>query len=129
MWIQAIAICLILAFSRLSPNIDGKFALWVAAAVLLGLGTALVYPTLIAAIGDVVNPRWRASAVGVYRFWRDLGYAIGALVAGVVSDLFGIAAAIGVISLLTASSGVIVAVRMRETNRELKSRQDHSTQH
>jgi MFS family permease len=129
MWIQAMAICLIIAFSRLSPNIDGKFALWVAAAVLLGLGTALVYPTLIAAIGDVVNPRWRASAVGVYRFWRDLGYAIGALVAGVVSDLFGIAAAIGVISLLTASSGVIVAVRMRETNRELKFRQDHSTQH
>ena len=62
-------------------------------AVLLGIGTAMVYPTLLAAIGDVAHPSWRASAVGVYRLWRDLGYAIGALLAGITADLLGLAAA------------------------------------
>src|SRR5439155_9408704 len=62
---------------------------WVGAAVLLGAGTAMVYPTLLAAVGDVAHPRWRASAVGVYRLWRDSGYAVGALLAGALADLFG----------------------------------------
>jgi MFS family permease len=84
--------------------------------VLLGLGTALVYPTLLAAIGDVVHPTWRASAVGVYRLWRDLGYAIGALLAGIIADLFGLAWAIAVVAILTFSSGVVTALRMTEQN-------------
>ncbi len=91
------------------------FWLWMSGAVLLGLGTALVYPTLLAAIGDVVHPGWRASAVGVYRLWRDLGYAVGALLSGVIADLFGLALAVGAVGVLTFISGVIVAVRMRET--------------
>lgn len=84
-------------------------------AVLLGLGTAMVYPTLLAAIGDVAHPLWRASAVGVYRLWRDLGYAVGALLAGFTADLFGLAAAVWLIAGLTFLSGAIAALRMRET--------------
>lgn len=83
--------------------------------VLLGLGTAMVYPTLLAAIGDVAHPSWRASAVGVYRLWRDLGYAVGALLAGVVADAFGLSAAVGLVAGLTFASGVAVLLRMRET--------------
>jgi MFS family permease len=83
--------------------------------VLLGIGTAMVYPTLLAAIGDVAHPSWRASAVGVYRLWRDLGYAIGALLAGITADLFGLASAIWLVAGLTCLSGVIAAVRMSET--------------
>ena len=83
--------------------------------VLLGLGTAMVYPTLLAAIGDVAHPSWRASAVGTYRLWRDLGYAIGALLAGLVADAFGIGAALWAVAALTFGSGVLVIVRMRET--------------
>jgi MFS family permease len=74
----------------------------------------MVYPTLLAAIGDVAHPSWRASSVGVYRLWRDLGYAIGALIAGVIADAFGLAAATWTIAALTFVSGVVVAVRMRE---------------
>jgi MFS family permease len=85
------------------------------ASVLLGLGTALVYPTLLAAIGDVAHPSWRASSVGVYRLWRDSSYAVVAVLAGVVADLFGFAPAIVVVGVLTALSGFVVAVRMRET--------------
>ncbi len=88
---------------------------WLAAAVVLGLGTALVYPTLIAAIADVAEPSWRGSAVGVYRLWRDLGFAIGAIVAGLIADAAGIASAIWVVAAITAGSGVIVLIRMRET--------------
>jgi MFS family permease len=88
---------------------------WLGAAVLLGLGTALVYPTLLAAIGDVAHPSWRASAVGVYRLWRDGGYAVGALLAGVLADLLGMGWAIGAVGGLTVASGVIVAGVMRET--------------
>lgn len=88
---------------------------FVVGAVLLGLGTACVYPTLLAAIGDVAHPSWRASAVGVYRLWRDLGYAVGALLAGVVADLLGLSAAAYVVAALTFASGVVVALRMRET--------------
>jgi MFS family permease len=90
---------------------------WAGAAALLGVGTAMVYPTLLAAVGDVAHPRWRASALGVYRFWRDSGYAVGALLAGALADLFGIAWSIGAVALLTFASGLLVLVRMPETLR------------
>ena len=89
---------------------------WLITGIMLGLGTAMVYPTLLAAIGDVAHPSWRARAVGIYRFWRDLGYAVGALVAGVLADDFGMALAIAAIGVLTALSGLIVAIRMPETH-------------
>lgn len=84
-------------------------------ALMLGIGTAMVYPTLLATIGDVAHPRWRASAVGVYRLWRDLGYAVGAVVAGVTADLVGLRAAVWLVAALTFVSGVIAALRMTET--------------
>lgn len=83
--------------------------------MLLGLGTAMVYPTLLAAIGDVAHPSWRASAVGVYRLWRDLGYAVGAVLAGVTADLFGLEAALWLVAVLTLLSGAGAALRMQET--------------
>jgi MFS family permease len=92
-----------------------SFWLWLIGAILLGLGTALVYPTLLAAISDVAYPSWRGSAVGVYRLWRDSGYAIGGLLAGILADLLGIAFAIGVVGVLTLLSGIIVAFQMCET--------------
>jgi MFS family permease len=98
----------------LLPLVQG-FAWWVVAMVLLGLGTALVYPTLLAAVSDVAHPDWRASAVGVYRLWRDSGYAIGALLAGVLADLFGVSWAIGVIAGVTFLSGIVAQGVMRET--------------
>ncbi|WP_454763935.1 MFS transporter [Cupriavidus campinensis] len=107
MWLQAVGI----AVTVLTAHFTG-FAL---GAVLLGIGTAMVYPTLLAAIGDVAHPAWRASAVGVYRLWRDLGYAVGALLAGITADQFGLAAAMWVVAGLTFVSGVIAAVRMSET--------------
>ena len=85
--------------------------------VLLGVGTAMVYPTLLAAIGDVAQPSWRASSVGVYRLWRDLGYAFGALLSGLVADAFGLSAAVWWVGGLTLASGALVAARMRETLR------------
>jgi MFS family permease len=88
---------------------------WVGAAALLGAGTAMVYPTLLAAVADVSHPRWRASAVGVYRLWRDSGYVVGALLAGALADRFGMAWSIGGVALLTFASGVLVIVRMPET--------------
>jgi MFS family permease len=94
----------------------GSFLPWAASAILLGIGTAMVYPTLLAAISDVAHPSWRASAVGVYRLWRDLGFAVGALLAGLVADLAGMVAAVWVIAALTAASGLVVAVRMYETH-------------
>jgi MFS family permease len=106
----------------LLPLVHG-FAWWVVAMVLLGLGTALVYPTLLAAISDVAHPQWRASAVGVYRLWRDSGYAIGALLAGVLADLFGVSWAIGVIGGLTFLSGILAQVVMSETVPHLQQRQ------
>jgi len=75
----------------------------------------MVYPTLLAAIGDVAHPSWRASAVGVYRFWRDLGYAIGALLAGLIADALGLPAAMWAVAALTFASGVVAAFRMTET--------------
>jgi MFS family permease len=91
------------------------FVIWAVAAVLLGAGTALVYPTLLAAVGDVAHPAWRARAVGVYRLWRDGGFAVGALLAGLLADVFGIRAAVCSVAVLTAASGLVVAVRMYET--------------
>ncbi|MCH7230178.1 MFS transporter [Glycomyces sp. L485] len=91
------------------------FAVWIAAAVLLGIGTAMVYPTLLAAIGDTVHPTWRARAVGVYRLWRDAGFAAGALMAGLLADVYGLETAFWAIALLTVASGLFAARRMRET--------------
>ncbi len=91
------------------------FALWAVGAVLIGDATALVYPTLIAAVGDGAHPRWRATAVGVYRLWRDAGYVVGALLGGVVADVFDLRAAVWVVAVLSVVSGAIVAVRMRPT--------------
>jgi MFS family permease len=95
--------------------ISRRFAGFAAGAALLGLGTAMVYPTLLAAIGDVAHPSWRASSVGVYRLWRDLGYAIGAVIAGGTADALGLSAAMWLVAALTFASGMIVAVRMTET--------------
>jgi MFS family permease len=94
-----------------------SFGTWALAAVLLGAGTALVYPTLLAAVGDVAHPAWRARAVGVYRFWRDAGFAVGAVVAGVLADAFGVRSAVWAVAGLTAVSALVVAVRMYETLR------------
>jgi MFS family permease len=107
MLLQALAIGLI--------ALGTSFGIWLAAAVALGLGTAMVYPTLLAAVADVAEPAWRASAVGVYRLWRDLGFAVGAVVAGVVADVAGMVAAIWVVAAITALSGLLVLARMRET--------------
>jgi MFS family permease len=109
MWVQAGGIVLIVMSSQLPGFAAGS--------VMIGAGTAMVYPTLLAAIADVAHPSWRASAVGVYRLWRDLGYAVGALLAGITADLLGIAAAIWVVAAITFASGLVVAVRMRETLR------------
>jgi MFS family permease len=91
------------------------YASWLLAAVLQGLGTAMVYPTLLAAISDVAHPEWRATSMGVYRLWRDAGYAVGALLSGVVADALGMRAAIHLVAALTLSSGLVVAAVMRET--------------
>ncbi len=91
------------------------FASWAVGAVLIGIGTALVYPTLIAAVGDVAHPTWRATAVGVYRLWRDTGYVVGALLGGVVADAFDLRAAVMVVAALSVVSGLVVATRMEET--------------
>jgi MFS family permease len=93
------------------------FTMWATAAVLLGAGTAMVYPTLLAAIGDVAHPAWRARAVGVYRLWRDGGFAVGALLAGLLADAYGIRTATAVVAALTAASGLLAWVRMYETHR------------
>jgi MFS family permease len=107
MWLQAGGILLVV--------VGSGFVLWASAMVLLGLGTALVYPTLLAAISDVAHPEWRASAVGVYRLWRDGGYAVGAVLAGAVADLVGLPFAIGAVGALTFASGAVVLIMMYET--------------
>ncbi len=109
MWTQAIGIAVVALSTR--------FAGFAIRAALLGVGTAMVYPTLLAAIGDVAHPSWRASSVGVYRLWRDLGYAIGALLAGATADALGLASSLWVVAAITFASGVLVAVRMSETLR------------
>jgi MFS family permease len=107
MWVQAAALFLTAA--------TRDFRWWLAASLLLGIGTAMVYPALIAAVSDASHPSWRARSLSVYRFWRDLGYAIGALSAGLIADFFGLAWAIASIAGLTFASGVVVAVAMRMT--------------
>ena len=92
------------------------YSAWILAALLQGIGTAMVYPTLLAAISDVAHPEWRATTMGVYRFWRDLGYAIGALISGIIADLLGMRTAIQVVAVLTLLSGLHVVFRMRETH-------------
>ena len=94
----------------------GSFWAWAGGAMLIGAGTAMVYPTLLAAIGDVAHPAWRARSVGIYRLWRDGGFAIGALLAGILADLVSIPAAIYAVAALTAISGLFVATRMYETH-------------
>lgn len=93
------------------------FAVWAAGSALFGAGTAMAYPTLLAAVGDVAHPSWRGAAIGIYRLWRDIGFAVGAVLAGALADLYSIAAAIVVVALITALSGIDVALRMRETLR------------
>ncbi|MEQ9704707.1 MAG: MFS transporter [Sandaracinaceae bacterium] len=107
MWTQAAGIVVI--------ALSGGFWAFATGAALLGAGTAMVYPTLLAAIGDVAHPAWRASSVGIYRLWRDMGYAVGALVAGVIADALGVDVSLWAIAALTFLSGVLVALRMRET--------------
>ncbi len=114
MWVQAAGIGVV--------AVGDRFAGFAAGAVLLGLGTAMVYPTLLAAIGDVAHPTWRASAVGVYRLWRDLGYAIGAVLAGVLADALGLPAAMWIVAAITLLSGAVVAVRMTETSAGIAAR-------
>ena len=108
MWLQAAGIGLI--------TMSVTFAGFATGAALLGAGTAMVYPTLLATIGDVAHPAWRASSVGVYRLWRDLGYAVGAVLAGLTADLLGITAAMWLIAALTFASGLAVLFRMEETH-------------
>jgi MFS family permease len=105
LWLQAVALAL--------TALTGSFAWWLPASALLGLGTAMVYPTLIAAVSDAAHPAMRARALSVYRFWRDLGYAVGALISGVIADVFGFAVAILAIAALTAASGGVAAAMMR----------------
>jgi MFS family permease len=108
MWIQAAGLATVAT--------QHTFAAWAVAAILLGAGTAMVYPTLLASIGDVAHPAWRARSVGIYRLWRDGGFAVGAVLAGVVADAFGVRVAVWMVALLTAASGLVVAVRMYETH-------------
>jgi MFS family permease len=109
MWVQATGLFLAAA--------TRGFGWWFLASVLLGIGTAMVYPTLIAAVSDASHPSWRARSLSVYRFWRDLGYALGALCAGIMSDLFGVVSAIAAVGGLTFLSGLIVAASMQEQRR------------
>lgn len=107
MWVQAAGLLL--------TALTATFWWWVLGSLLLGLGTAMVYPCLIAAVSDASHPTWRARSLSVYRFWRDLGYAIGALGAGLIADAFGLFWAIGTVGVLTFLSGVVVAIAMLET--------------
>jgi MFS family permease len=105
---QAIAITWMATFSGFWP--------WALGAAVLGAGTAMVYPTLLATIGDVAHPTWRARSIGIYRLWRDAGFAVGALLAGIIADLISIQAAIYAVAALTAASGLVVVTRMYETH-------------
>lgn len=118
MWVQAAGLVL--------TALTHAFEYWLVGSLLLGLGTAMVYPSLIAAVSDASHPSWRARSLSVYRFWRDLGYAIGALSAGIIADLFGLAWAIGTIAVLTFLSGTIVAILMRSPHMAVSDPAAHS---
>lgn len=107
MWVQAAGLFITAAMDH--------FGWWIVGTVLLGIGTAMVYPTLLAAISDASHPTWRARSLSVYRFWRDMGYAVGALLAGLIGDAFGLAWAIAAIGVLTFLSGVVTIILMHET--------------
>ncbi|MHB8628837.1 MAG: MFS transporter [Aggregatilineales bacterium] len=121
LWVQAVGIALFVLSSGQPP--------WLLATGVMGLGTGMVYPTLLAAISDVAHPAWRASALGVYRLWRDSGYAFGALMGGALSDWFGIHLAVATIALLTALSGVITFVLLPETAAHTGSRESRGAHH
>lgn len=106
MWVQAVGIGIV--------TVSRNFVGFAAGVGLLGVGTAMVYPTLLAAIGDVAHSSWRASSVGVYRLWRDFGYVLGALLAGLTADLIGLAGAMWLVAAITLMSGLVAAVRMDE---------------
>lgn len=115
------------ALSLAAVAVGHSFAVWALAAVGLGVGTAMAYPTLLAAVGDVAEPQWRASAVGVYRLWRDGGFVVGALLSGIIADAFGISAAIWTVALVTAAGAGIVGIRMYETHPSLGHRRQNQT--
>ena len=110
----SVAGMLIQGLALIAVTLVSGFAAWSGVLVELGIGTALVYPALLAAVGDIAHPSWRGVAVGVYRLWRELGYVAGALLAGVLADAFGIPLAINVIGVITMASGIVVAIRVRE---------------
>jgi MFS family permease len=107
MWLQGGSIAMFVLWQG--------FWIWLTSSALLGLGTALVYPTLLAAVSDFAEPVWRASAVGVYRLWRDLGYAVGGFTVGLMADSLGVASAIIAVAALTILSGILVAAMMSES--------------
>jgi MFS family permease len=106
MWVQAAGITITAARSHLGW--------WLLGTVLLGVGTAMVYPTLLAAVSDASHPTWRARSLSIYRFWRDMGYAVGALLAGIIGDIYGLVWAIATIGMLTFLSGVVALFVMSE---------------
>jgi MFS family permease len=110
MWVQAAGIFVTVA--------GRSFGWWMLGSVLLGVGTAMVYPSLIAAVSDNSHPSWRARSLSVYRFWRDLGYAVGALCSGIIADTLGISWAIGCVGALTFLSGAVTAVALQEKQRQ-----------
>ncbi|WP_406946052.1 MFS transporter [Halobacillus sp. SY10] len=107
MFVQAFALWFILLVD--------SYSLWIIGAALLGIGTAMVYPTILASISDVAHPEWRATSMGVYRFWRDSGYAFGALLAGIIADMINVDWAIGLVALLPLLAGIIAWTKMKET--------------
>jgi len=106
MLIQGVALAFMAAMTGFGP--------WAVGAVLIGVGTALVYPTLLAAVGDVAHPSWRARAIGVYRLWRDFGYVVGGLIGGFVADAVDLRAAVWVVAALSIASAIVVIARMEQ---------------
>jgi MFS family permease len=111
MWVQSAAL--------IATGMAHDFTTWLIASVVLGLGTAMVYPSLIAAVSDASHPSWRARSLSVYRFWRDIGYAVGALTAGFIADTVGVAEAIASVGAVTFVSGVVVAIAMQQEPAQL----------
>jgi MFS family permease len=114
MIVQAVGILIIL-FST------GSYFGLITGMSLLGVGTALVYPTLLAAISDIANPHWRATSLGVYRFWRDLGFVFGAVGIGFIADVFDLSVAIQTVVWISLVSGIFVLLIMQETKKRLAS--------